>query len=728
MEKDKGMSAFWRIMSYVWPQWPRVAGVIFGAILLSIMFAVSLMTVLPLLKVMMNEEGLHGWVDRKVCNYRYGMDFYVPEMSDFQSENRERDLAYFLRIRKIDADSWADEAGLKIDDKIIGVGNLQPNSNSSSLEARIVSSKLLEELATTETAEPIVIRVMRDDATGRSEEVSLTAVPTAKEDYVDWMQWPVSFLPREQTSYTKMKGVILIIFGMSFVTILRCAGRFCQQYMAEKIVLVSLTHIREDIFKHAMHMPIGFFSKKGTSDTTSRLMHDVSQCGTGIQTLLGQALREPLKAVGTLAAALILNWQLTIIFIGAAPFTIGAFAILGRKIKKASKRSYQTSAEMLGRIQGAMGALPVVKVYNRQDHEIEKYHQTNQALLKRLLKVVKINTLTNPLMEVLGMIAGSIALVFGAVWVSKGDLDGSAFLTILVMLGTSAESIRKASNVWNNIQTANAAAERVFGVLDEPAEKEEPDARELKPLRDEIVFKDIVFTYPQAQSPALNGIDLTVKAGQTIAVVGPNGSGKSTLVNLIPRFYDPDSGQIFIDGQDIHRATLKSLRAQMSMVTQQVVTFNDTIASNIAYGKPGATLDEIIHAAKQAYAHEFIEPLPEGYQTMIGEHSAGFSGGQLQRIVIARAILKNPAILIFDEAMSQIDADSEMKIHQALALLMEGRTCFLIAHRFSTVISADSIVVIESGRVIAQGKHEELIATCDTYKRLYETQLIDSGN
>ena len=260
--------------------------------------------------------------------------------------------------------------------------------------------------------------------------------------------------------------------------------------------------------------------------------------------------------------------------------------------------------------------------------------------------------------------------------------------------------------------------------MDQPLEPQKRGSVELAFLKNTIEFKDIVFSYPGSDRPVLNGINLTVKAGHNIALVGPNGSGKTTLANLLPRFYDPDSGQVLIDGKDIRDVTLFSLRSQIGMVTQDVVTFNDTIAANIAYGKPGATKEEIIAAAKRSFAHEFISPLPNGYDTVIGEQGTGLSGGQLQRIVIARAILKNPTILIFDEATSQVDADSEAKIHQAIEEIMHNRTSFIIAHRFSTIIAADLIVVMDKGRIVAQGRHEELIKSCPLYQSLYETQLM----
>jgi len=297
-------------------------------------------------------------------------------------------------------------------------------------------------------------------------------------------------------------------------------------------------------------------------------------------------------------------------------------------------------------------------------------------------------------------------------------------MVLLALLGSAAASVRRTGDIWNKIQEANAAAERVFGMMDEPLEPEKAGAINLAPLKEKIEFRNVVFTYPGLDRPALKGIDLCVWAGHKVAIVGPNGSGKTTLANLIPRFYDPDSGQVLIDGRDIREATLHSLRSQIGMVTQNVVTFNDTIAANIGYSKPGAGREDIIKAAKRAFAHEFIEPLSQGYDTVIGEQGSGLSGGQLQRIVIARAILKNPAILIFDEATSQVDADSESKIHRAIEEIMRDRTSFIIAHRFSTIIAADVIVVMDNGRIVAQGQHEELMQICPLYQSLYETQLV----
>lgn len=721
MSKTGDLTSFSRVLKYVWPQWPRVIAVLVWSAVISLMFSASFLTIIPLLKVMMEEEGLHSWVDRKMCNDRYGMDFYVPSRSDFEDE--ASDAARYLLINRVHKDGWAYESGLRRDDQVVAVDVAGAEEEK---QGRL-PARMLELLATSDSEVAVSLTVRRLDADGEAlPPFHISQTIPAKPFYADWAQWPVSFIPRDNPRENLLPAMALVIIGLTVITILRCWARFKQAYLAEKITSIANAHLREDIFRHVMFMPVGFFSSRGTSDTTSRIIADVTMSGRGIKILFGKTLREPMVAIGALMGAFVISWKLTLIFLCSAPMVIGVIAILGKKMRKATKKSLVTTAHMLGRIQEAMNALRVVKVYNRQQWEIEQYENANRSLLKHHLRMSKIEAMTSPMMDALGMITGGAVILLGAAWVTKqyDGMQASSFFTLLAGLGIAAESVRKVSDVWNNVQQANAAADRVFAVIDEPKEREEPEAFAMTPLARTIEFRDIRFTYPGAAAPALEGINLTVPAGQTVAVVGSNGSGKTTLVNLLPRFYDPDSGQILIDGQDIHNATFASLRDQISMVTQNVVTFNDTVASNIGYSKPDATREEIIAAAKKAYAHEFICTLPDGYDSMIGEQSSGFSGGQLQRIMIARAILKNPKILIFDEAMSQIDADSEAKIHKALGDLMKGRTCFLIAHRFSTVISADRIVVVDRGRIIAQGSHEELMRSCPTYKKLYETQLI----
>ena len=713
MKKNNKMP-FLRIFKYVRPQWPRVVVIIFTAVLIGVLFALSFATVVPLLKVMMGEEGLHGWVDRKTCGWRYGLDFYVPDKQDFINVDNT-DIRFYLLVTDVEDDSYAEKAGLRPQDRIVAIGD----GNDTA-----VCTELLATLAGTDN-ENIKVKFRRTGSDGFSSQIETVQMLTpAKSSCVDFVQRVVNFVPRNETKSARQQAIVFIILVMAVVTIIRCIARFYQQYLAAKVVQISIAKLREDVFAHIMEMPMGFFSTRGTSDTVSRMLGDTAGTGKGVNILLGKALREPLKAIGTLAGAMVINYKLTLIFMAVAPATIGLGAWLGKRVRKITKRSLRSGAIMLGKVQGVIGALGVVKVYNHQNHESQTFRTINRKFLKQTLRIAKVDAGTGPIMEVLGMMAGSAALLVGVHWVTNSDMDPSSFFGLLIFLGVTAESVRKTSDIWNKVQSANAASERVFELVDEAAELEEAGAVELAPLKNKIEFCNVSFTYPGSKEPGLKGINLTVKACQTIAVVGANGSGKNTLVNLLPRFYNTDSGEIFIDGQSIRKGTLQSLRDQIGMVTQQVITFNGTIAENIGYGKSDATREEIIAAAKRSFSHEFIEPLPDGYDTMIGEHGSGFSGGQLQRIVIARAVLKNPPILIFDEAMSQVDADSEAKIHKALSELTHDRTCFVIAHRFSTVISADTIVVMNKGQIVAHGRHEELVKNCSIYKNLYETQLV----
>ncbi|MFA5554555.1 MAG: ABC transporter transmembrane domain-containing protein [Phycisphaerae bacterium] len=677
--------------------------------------------IIPMLKVMMGQEGLHGYIDRKVSTDRYGLIFSAPDQVDFSDPNR-LDATYHLLITGVRRNSQAEASGFKQYDYIVGVHNKLINE----VNKKIPSIQLLAELASAPPEDVVEIQVKRLNEEEQFELLTLN-LETGKEPYYfDLIKKLLAYIPLEQTSDTKIRAMSVVIILTTILTLIRCIATFIQKYIGAKITFTAVANLRADTFAHIIKMPIGFFASCNPSDSVSRLKIDTSLVGLAINTLLGKALREPAKAIGLLSGAIWIDWKLTLIFLFAAPPTFWAVARLGKRIKRATKKSLVSSAEMIGKLTEAFHGIMAIKVYNRQDYEKQHFGDINQNLLKHQLKISKIDAATNPIMEVLGMTAGAVALLFGIHWVIEGNLEAPEFLTLIALLAAAGESLRKGSDVWNQLQQANAAGERIYSILDQDIEKEKADAVDLPKLKNKIEFKNVFFTYPKTQNPVLNGVNLAISAGSTVAIVGPNGSGKTTLVNLLPRFYDVDSGEILIDGSNIRNCTLQSLREQFALVTQKTITFNDTIAANIAYGSKDATTEQIINAAKQAYAHEFITGLPKGYDTLIGESGAGLSGGQLQRIIIARAIIKDPPILIFDEATSQIDAESEAKIHKAIENIMHNRTCLIVAHRFSTIISADTIVVMDKGQVIASGRHEELIKTCRLYQGLYETQLIQS--
>ncbi len=710
------MKSFSRMFRYIFPQWNRMLLVFLCALVIALLYAFSFASIAPLLTVMMGNEGLHGWVNRNVINHRYGLEIYVPEKRDFVDPNNIH-VAYRLRIVEVKEDSPGGQAGLKSDDLITGIKGLTDEA------FEMPAYKLMEYLATAEKNIDIPLMIRRPV----KEEIQTETVilnSSSKPIYANLAYSILSVVPEDRDIKSKEKGILLVISLLAVATAIRCLARFFQDYISGKIVFSSIAQLREDTFSHALELPVGYFSAEGPSDTVSRFVRDSTTIGDSIFDLFGRAIREPLKAIALLAVAMLVDYKLSLIFLCGAPAAVFVLERFGKRIKKMTRRSLQSWAQMLGKLEETLAGLKVVKVYNQESYEHKNLETINRKLLVHQFGIAKVTAATAPLLETLGMFAGCAAVIFGAHWVFSRTMRPESFFMMLACLGGVGEAVRRVSPMWNKIQQANAACDRVFQIVDETPETEEPNAFEIQPLKNQIEFRNIVFTYPGAKKPVLKNVSLNIQAGHNLAIVGPNGSGKTTLVNLLPRFYDPDSGEITIDEQNIHQATLKSLRGQIGMVTQNIMTFNDTVAANIRYGKSNAADEEVVEAAKRAYAHDFIMELSNGYDTIIGEQSTGLSGGQLQRIAIARAILKDPAILIFDEATSQVDADSEAKIHKAIEQVMKERTTILIAHRFSTVIAADIIVVMADGQIIATGSHQELNKSCSLYQSLYETQLI----
>jgi ABC-type multidrug transport system fused ATPase/permease subunit len=705
------MDAFRRVFKYVWPQWSKLIVVFAAAFFFGAMFSLSFVTVIPVLKVMMGSEGLHGWVNRTICQQQYDMTVQVPGLLSFEADP---DAARCVEVAKVAKKGPAVEAGLRENDRILRVGTIDAG--------KMGSAEMLQRLAQAKKGQTLVLLVERFEPVRNEYQLSIKC--EKRPFYADLALRLTDFVPIKNGVEDKMTAMTLVMIVLVVMTVVRCLGRFLQRYIGEKVVQTAVAHMREEAFGNAMRMPVAYFESQNPSDSVSRMVRDTGEVGVGLKILLGTTLVEPMKAGWLMALAFWLDWKLTLVFLVLAPPAIIAMAQFGRKIKRATKKSLQSWSMILGKLEETFGGIRVVKVYNRQGYETDRFYGINRKMLKHLFRISKADAATQPMMEVLGVFAVVAVIMLGTRWVVKEGGDPMNFLALLLALGLAAESVRKSSDIWNKVQQSNAAAERVFAFLDQPLEVEAAGAVPLGGVKRDIEFRNIWFGYPTSEKPVLKGVSAIVKAGENVAVVGPNGSGKTTLLNLLPRFYDAQKGQVLIDGVDISGVTLASLRNQIGLVTQRVITFNDTVAANIAYGKANATMDEIIAAAKRSYADEFITQLPHGYETIIGEHGAGLSGGQLQRLVIARAIVKNPPILIFDEAMSQVDAESEAKINRALEEFMHGRTSFIIAHRFSTVKSANRIIVMSDGMIEAQGRHEELIESCRLYRSLYETQLI----
>ncbi len=666
------MRHFLRILKYSWPYRFRLVASIICALMVAALWSLNLSAIYPVLQILSTDKNLQQWIDGEIDG----------QQKQFDDPTRRLRLEQLHGVLK----------------------NLSENPNEPDAETR--ERKATEEIAKIEGE-------LNNLATWiyRYQWIKAKVIRHFPEDRFETFVWIM----------------IAVVVGLS----LKGVFEFLHDTLVGNVTNHTLFDLRNSFFRRALHQDVRQLATTGTPELMARFTNDTEQIGTGLKVLFGRMVGEPLKAVACFIVACLISWQLTFVFLLIVPLTIVALIRVSKLMRRAAKKVLERMSAMYKVVRETFDGVRAVKGFTREPHQRRRFRAASKDYLNRAMRVIYIDAAAGPVVEVLVVMAIGLALASGTYLVVTGNthlmgirmtrqpLEFATLLQLYAFLAATADPVRRLTSVYTRIQIGEAASARIFELYDRmPAVTANANGPRLETVHQQIEFKNVCFSYLPG-NPTLDGVNLTVKAGETVAIVGANGCGKTTLLGLLPRFYDPDHGAVLIDGINLRTAHLRSLRRIIGLVTQDTQLFEGTVRENITYGKRGASPEAIIEAARKAHAHEFIlKELPDGYDTVVGELATNLSGGQKQRIALARAILRNPKILILDEWSSQIDPNSEAEIHAALREFVKGRTVFLITHKLHTLEIADRIVVMDSGTVADVGTHAELIARCLLYQRL----------
>ena len=705
------MKPFWRLLRGAWPYRWQIAFSFLCAIGVSLSYASGVATLYPVMKIFMGAEGVHGWRDQTITQQR----LHIQTLG-LTASARKGKLA--ISILGVGAKAQEPLHSIQIGDQIRSVRIISPTG-----QALGTADSWLKMMALLANAKPGSTAQMTVTANDGSAPRTLAAtLPPLKWSTRLWAS-AVELMPHRRI--WSLFWVVMVFIGLCIVG---STFRYLQSFISGMVANKIIIDLRRKLFNHILDLPLSYTANRGTHDLVSRVTLDTEFVAGGLGTVLGKAILEPTKSLGVAILAVMVDWRMFLAMLVILPAMGVVIRKYGKKMMTMGGMQLLGWSGVVDISSEALGSIRVVKAYSGTGYERRRFARVNRDLFRHIRYIQHYASLSRPLFETLSIILVSIPLMWAAELTFHHIIGREQFFLMLACLIAIFEPMRKLNDINSQVQMANAGASRCFEILDLPKEPNlSPNLPKLARHSQSVQFEHVSFKYPGHDEWVLQDINITIPRGQMVAVVGSNGSGKTTLLSLLPRLYIPTEGRILVDGVDTAAVSVNSLRRQIGLVTQETVLFSDTLYNNIAYGMRQADHDQIMQSARRSYVDEFARDLPQGYQTQVGQGGARLSGGQRQRIALARAILRDPAILILDEAMSQVDSDSEAKISLALEDFMRDRTTFIIAHRFSTVMSADLVVCLDAGRIVGCGTHQELFTSCPPYRRLYETQLINAS-